>query len=151
VSLENDIKQKEFKSEYQKAVVNIIYTYNQTIDKISYIFKEYDITRQQFNVLRILRGQHPRPVNINVIKERMLDKMSDASRIVERLRIKELLKREKCQEDKRAVEVVITDKGLKLLELLDPRMVEFESKTIQLTEPEAKSLNLLLDKLRGSE
>lgn len=151
MSLENDIKQKEFKSEYQKAVVNIIYTYNQTIDKISYIFKEYDITRQQFNVLRILRGQHPRPVNINVIKERMLDKMSDASRIVERLRIKELLKREKCQEDKRAVEVVITDKGLKLLELLDPRMVEFESKTIQLTEPEAKSLNLLLDKLRGSE
>lgn len=150
MSLENDIKQKEFKSEYQKAVVNLIYTYNHTVDRISTVFKKYDITRQQYNVLRILRGQHPKPTNINLIKERMLDKMSDASRIVERLRIKELLEREQCQQDKRSVEIKISDAGLHLLEQVDPHLLEFESNYIQLSEEEAQTLNHLLDKLRGS-
>lgn len=150
MSLENDIKQKEFKSEYQKAVVNLIYTYNHTVDRISSVFKKYDITRQQYNVLRILRGQHPKPTNINLIKERMLDKMSDASRIVERLRIKELLEREQCQQDKRSVEIKISDAGLQLLEQVDPHLLEFESNYIQLSEEEAQTLNHLLDKLRGS-
>lgn len=150
MSLEKDIKQKEFKNEYQKSVVNLLYTYNDLVANISAIFKEFDITRQQYNVLRILRGQHPRPANINVIKERMLDKMSDASRIVERLRIKGLLKREQCKEDKRAVEVVVTDKGLELLDQLDPKVIVFESQYIQLTTDECKTLNNLLDKLRGS-
>ena len=86
MSLENDIQQREFRNESQKAILNILFTSYFIQDKMNELFKEYDITRQQYNVLRILRGQHPGHASVNLIRERMLDKMSDASRIVERLR-----------------------------------------------------------------
>ena len=86
MKLEKAIRQKGFQNEYQKAIINIIYTHNYLIGKMNPVFKQYGITRQQYNVLRILRGQHPDPATINLIKERMLDKMSDASRIAERLK-----------------------------------------------------------------
>lgn len=149
MSIKQDIKQKGFRNEYQKALINMLYTHNFLIGKMSDIFKKHDITRQQFNVLRILRGQHPNPVTINTIKDRMLDKMSDASRIVVRLKKKEFITSRQGTGDRRATEVVITKKGLNLLKKMDGSVVEFDDLFSNLTKSEANSLNILLDKLRG--
>jgi DNA-binding MarR family transcriptional regulator len=149
VSIKQEIKQKGFRNEYQKALINMLYTHNFLIGEMSDIFKKFDITRQQFNVLRILRGQHPNPVTINTIKDRMLDKMSDASRIVVRLKKKELIKSQQGKGDRRSTEVVITKKGLALLKKMDGSVEEFDNLFSNLTTSEANSLNILLDKLRG--
>src|ERR1700755_2598979 len=102
MSLEEDIQQKAFRNEYQKAILNIMYTHNYLVGRMTDVFKKFDITRQQYNVLRILRGQYPDPASINLIKDRMLEKMSDTSRIVERLRLKGLVQREDGKSDKRS-------------------------------------------------
>ena len=108
------------------------------------------ITAQQYNLLRILRGQHPDFATIGILKDRMLDKMSDASRLVEKLRLKGLAKRIQSKKDRREVNVFITEKGLELLSNLDPKINEFEdSFGAFLNEDEAKQLNFLLDKFRG--
>jgi len=151
MSLEKDIHQKEFRNEYHKATLNIIVTHNYVVGKMNDLFKDFDITRQQFNVLRILRGQHPGHASVNLIKDRMLDKMSDASRIVERLRIKELIKREDCKNDKRAVEVTITDKGLQLLDSMEQLVAKVDSLFFGLSESDARELNSLLDKIRSGD
>jgi DNA-binding MarR family transcriptional regulator len=148
MSLENDIQQSEFRSESQKAILNILYTCYFVQDKMNTLFKKYDITRQQYNVLRILRGQYPGHASVNLIRDRMLDKMSDASRIVERLRLKELITRKSAEKDKRAVEVTITEAGLKLLDEMQDSVDEFESLLNNLSEDETRQLNALLDKLR---
>jgi DNA-binding MarR family transcriptional regulator len=147
--LEDEIKQKEFKNEYQKSLVNIIYTFNWLDTKFKDFFKTYDLTSQQFNILRILRGQHPKPCTINLLKERMLDKMCDASRIVERLRVKNLLERTQCPNDRRSVDIIISDKGLKLLELIDNNIEPLHNTLNSLSPEEIKKLNDLLDKARG--
>lgn len=149
MSLEDDIIQSNFESVHHKGLVNIIYTHNYITSGLNNILKPHDITRQQFNVLRILRGQYPKPSNINLIKERMLDKMSDASRIVERLRVKGLVVRVKCPDDRRAVEVTISDEGLALLKQTDSQSNQFKALLINLTEEEATVLNQLLDKIRS--
>lgn len=148
MSLEDDIVQSNFESVHHKALVNIIYTHNFLNNVLNGIFKSYKITRQQFNVLRILRGQYPKPSNINLIKDRMLDKMSDASRIVERLRVKGLVIREKCPGDRRAVEVMISQEGLNLLKKTDAHSKKIKSLLNNLSDEEAKLLNELLDKIR---
>lgn len=150
MSIENDIKQKQFRSPYQRLSINLIYTSNWLAYGRLDIFRDYGITTQQYNVLRILRGQHPNPVRINDIGERMLDKTSNASRLVDKLLIKELVVRYSCPTDRRAVNVQITDKGLELLNLLDPLVDEEEKKLCKLTPEEATQLSNLLDKLRGS-
>jgi len=150
MGLEEEIGQKEFKTERQKALINLLYTHNHVVNSMNEMFKVHDITRQQFNVLRILRGSHPNAVSINDIKCRMLDKMSDASRIVERLRVKGLIKRVPNKIDRRAVDVIINKTGLELLEKMDPEVDSFEKLLNRLSEHETKQLNLLLDKLRGS-
>lgn len=150
MGLSEDIKQREFKSEHHKALINIIYTYNHIINEMNVFFKEIDITRQQYNVLRILRGQYPNPCSINLIKERMLDKMSDASRIVQRLSSKGLVNRDPSDEDRRSVEVTISKEGLELLSSTDDKVHGFEHLLESLDESEAKQLNELLDKLRES-
>lgn len=148
MSLENDIQQSEFRSESQKAILNILYTSYFIQDQMNTLFKKYDITRQQYNVLRILRGQYPGHASVNLVRERMLDKMSDASRIVERLRLKELVTRKSAEKDKRAVEVTITEAGLKLLEEMQESVDEFEGLLDNLSEEETRQLNGLLDKIR---
>jgi DNA-binding MarR family transcriptional regulator len=148
MSLENDIQQREFRSESQKAILNILYTCYFVQDQMNILFKKYDITRQQYNVLRILRGQYPGNASVNLIRDRMLDKMSDASRIVERLRLKELVHRKSAEKDKRAVEVTITEAGLKLLDEMQEAIDEFESLLDNLSEEETRQLNILLDKIR---
>jgi DNA-binding MarR family transcriptional regulator len=150
MSLEEEIGQKEFRSEKQKALINLMFTHNSLVNRMNGLFKSFDITRQQFNVLRILRGAYPEAVSINDIKCRMLDKMSDASRIVERLRLKKLIKRIPNKIDRRAVDVKITSEGLTLLEKTDPLINEFESVFNALSHDEIQDLNQSLDKIRRS-
>ena len=146
--LEDEIVQKEFLDENHKALVNIIYTHSFLINKMSGFFKSRGITRQQFNVLRILRGQYPNSANLNLIKDRMLDKMSDASRIVERLRLKKLIDRKQSRHDRREVEITINTDGLKLLEDTDIEIKKFYQMFDSLTPDELVLLNRLLDKFR---
>lgn len=147
MSIENDINQRKFKSEYQKAIVNLIYTYNWTTERLKQIFDKEDITMQQFNILRILRGSD-KPLSTLQIRGRMLDKMSDTSRIVDRLVLKGLVKKTVCETDKRLVDVTISDKGRKILQKLDMFEVEIESIVKSLSVEEAEAFNLLLDKIR---
>jgi DNA-binding MarR family transcriptional regulator len=151
MSLENDIQQTTFRNAHQKAILNILYTQNYLVTRMNDVFKPFDITRQQYNVLRILRGQHPQPASINVIKDRMLEKMSDTSRIVERLRIKGLIQREGGKNDKRSTEISITSEGLELLRKMQPRVEGIELEMSALTHEEAQQLNMLLDKVRHQE
>ena len=149
MKLESEIAQRKFQNERHKITVNIIYTYGWLNTLHSAIFKDHGITTQQYNVLRILRGQSPHPTTIKLIRERMLDKMSDASRIVEKLRQKGLAARHISEHDKRHVDVFITKKGLKVLQALDKRQKEFENHSAKLSLKEVQQLNLLLDKMRG--
>jgi DNA-binding MarR family transcriptional regulator len=111
--------------------------------------KKSGITGAQYNILRILRGQYPNPASVNLLKERMLDKMSDASRLVERLLQKDLVDRKICPDDRRRVEVIITERGLNLLKELDQKDDEFDVLFKSLDENEVKAANDLLDKMRG--
>lgn len=149
MGISEDIKQKQFQSEHHKALINLIYTHNYVLNEMNIFFKSIDITRQQYNVLRILRGQYPNPCSINLIKERMLDKMSDASRIVQRLNSKGLVERENSDHDRRAVEVTISKNGLDLLANTDEKVRDFSHLLENLDNNEAKLLNTLLDKIRA--
>ena len=148
MSLEKEIHQREFRNEYHKALINIQHTHNYVVGKLNEQFKVFDVTRQQYNVLRILRGQHPGHASILVIRERMLDKMSDASRIVERLRLKGLVSREFGSKDKRSVEVTITDSGLRLLKQMDSEVNKLEGLLSHISPEEIHNFNDLLDKIR---
>jgi DNA-binding MarR family transcriptional regulator len=150
MELEREIGQKKFRNETHKLEVNLIYTFNWLNAFNVVLFKRHNITGQQYNVLRILRGQHPTPVNIKLIRERMLDKMSDASRIVEKLRVKGFIERTVSSDDRRACDVKITSKGLQLLTNIDSQNSEFEKKFSTLSADEIKEMNRLLDKLRGN-
>jgi DNA-binding MarR family transcriptional regulator len=147
--LEEEIKQKKFRNENQKLAVNIIFTHGWLSSHQSKLFNRFDVTATQYNILRILRGQHPDPVSINVLKERMLDKMCDVSRLVERLRKKGWVERKICEEDRRRVDVSITKEGLMLLEKMDRYNESFDDLLSNISETEARQLNELLDKLRG--
>jgi DNA-binding MarR family transcriptional regulator len=113
------------------------------------LLKPFGVTIPQFNILRILRGQHPKPANVKLLKERMMDKMSDASRLVEKLRAKGLVDRRICDKDRRNVDVLITEDGLKLLENIDEHETEFDKLTANLSNDEMDQWNILLDKMRG--
>jgi len=149
MKLEDEIVQKKFRNETHKLGVNLVYTFNWLDAFHQKYFKKYGITPQQFNVLRILRGQHPKPATIKLLKERMLDKMSDASRIVEKLRVKGLADRHICESDRRNCDVFINDKGLRLLAEIDRDEKIVEDFYSNLSPQEKKQLNDLLDKLRG--
>ncbi len=149
MKLEDEIQQKKFKSEQHKLAINIFYTYNWLSYQNHQNFKTKDITLQQYNVLRILRGQHPNPCNLKLVKERMLDRMSDASRIIDKLKTKGFVERRECPNDRRNVDLLITDKGLKLLKSLDYIDDELKNLFKNLSVSDAKELNDLLDKARG--
>lgn len=147
--IEEEINQKKFNNEFQKATVNLIYTNNWLTTKQKRFLGEYGITLQQFNVLRILRGQNPESISTSAIRDRMLDRSSDASRIVDRIHKQGLVQKKVCPTDKRLVDVKISSKGLKLLEKIDERAEELESALGKLNVEEAKELNRLLDKMRS--
>ena len=148
MKLTEAIKQGSFSDEYQKLVVNIIYTGNWITQRNNEHLKQFGLTVQQYNVLRILRGQHPNPASVNLIIERMLDKMSNASRIVDKLEQKKLATRAFCKDDRRKVDVIITEKGMKLLEEIDIEQKEWLKAYHALSKSEAEEVNNLLDKLR---
>jgi len=149
MSIDQDILQSKFRNEHQKAIVNLLYTYNWVTERSKELFATEDITPQQFNILRILRGSHPTPLSTLQIRERMLDKMSDTSRIVDRLIAKGLVKKGICKDDRRLVDVMITEKGKKLLERLDARQDEIDNIIGNLSKKEATSLSELLNKIRA--
>jgi len=144
--LEEEIIQPAFKDEYQKVLINVFYTSSWLQASLSRLFKKYDLTMPQFNLLRILRGQYPKPATINLLIERMLDKTSNASRLVDKLEAKNLVTRKQCPNDRRTVDVLITQAGLDLLSRMDEENIY--QAINNLTEPEARQLNLLLDKIR---
>jgi DNA-binding MarR family transcriptional regulator len=147
--IEEEIKQKKFKSEYHKVALNLIYTSNWIQLKQNRMFKSADLSAQQYNILRILRGQHPNAANLGLIQERMLDKNSNASRLVEKLKLKKLVDRKESKADRRQVDIEITEKGLQLLKELDVLVDESEILYKTISEEEAVELNRILDKLRG--
>lgn len=144
-----EIKQAKFKNEHQKMLINILFTSGWLSSKHAGNLKPFGISTQQYNILRILRGQHPKPATVNLLIERMLDKNSNASRLVEKLRLKKLVERAVCLDDRRAVNVAITKKGLDLLIELDKQEDKFIEDLKTLSEKEAEQINLFLDKLRG--
>ena len=149
MEISKEIKQTKFKNEYQKMLINILFTSGWLSSKHTCNLKPYGISTQQFNILRILRGQHPKPATVNLLIDRMLDKNSNASRLVEKLRIKKLVERAVCPEDRRAVNVIITQKGLNLLEELDKKDSAIFKELKNVSEKEATTINTILEKLRG--
>ena len=149
MKIEDEIQSSKFEDNYHKAVINVSYTYSWLSNLLRINFEKYNLTSQQFNVLRILRGQSPKPATINMIKERMIDKMSDASRIVDRLVQKELVSRCTNSIDRRAVDIHITEKGLEILSKMDNEFKTSDLLKHNLTEEEAANLSNLLDKMRG--
>lgn len=147
--IEDAIQQKEFKDPFNKAVVNLLFTHSYLVTAQNFLFKPHDISPEQYNVLRILRGQNGKPTTVSSIQDRMLNKMSNASRLVEKLKLKGLVRRDECPADRRQVDVLITEKGLELLQLLERQVEENNCKFVNLSETEANQLNELLDKLRG--
>lgn len=147
--LEDEIAQKEFSSIKSKTIVNLIYTNNWLESNQRDFFKPFGITSQQYNVLRILRDMDPKAATIGLLKEKMLDKMCDVSRMVERLRVKKLINRQLNIEDRRAVDIVISDKGKELLKEIDQFLPSFEQVATPLSVQELEELNNLLDKIRG--
>jgi MarR family multiple gene transcriptional regulator MgrA len=148
-TLEDIIKQKKFTDEYHKAFVGMAYLYNIIDYTQQKLFKEYDITPQQYNALRILRGQHPKPATVGLVKERMIDRNSDASRIVERLRKAGYVERVTCENDRRAVDIIITEKGLALLKKMDSVVANIEEPLKTLDQEEIVKLNDLFDRMLG--
>jgi DNA-binding MarR family transcriptional regulator len=149
MQLQKETYTTQFESEHQQAIVNVLYTYSWCIDRLKQIIVPYEITTQQFNILRILRGRYPKPSTINLLRSRMLDKMSDASRIVDRLVQKDLVFKKANGSDKRAVDILISTKGLELLDQMDKEVSISGIISSNLTEHEAAQLNVLLDKMRG--
>lgn len=149
MKIEEEIKQSVFKTEYQKAYINVVFTAGYLEQAQAALFKPFGITLPQYNILRILRGQHPKPATISMLIERMLDKTSNASRIVDRLEAKELVTRKQCPADRRTVDVMITEKGLDLLKQMDGLEGGKGTGIMNLTEEEATQLNSLLDKIRS--
>lgn len=151
MEIEKAIKQQRFDSEMEKAVINILYTSSWISYDQVHILKRFDLSMQQYNILRILKGQHPKTASVNLLIDRMIDKSSNASRIVEKLRVKEMASRIECPEDRRRVDIAITEKGLKIVALASKEMKHLEILNGALTDQEASQLNLLLNKIRKSQ
>ena len=148
MKIEDEIKQQKFKTPHQKAVINLIYTTSWMQGKQKDIFKTFNITLQQFNILRILRGQHPNSTSATEIKARMLDKNSDVSRLLDRLLAKKLITKRVSPNDKRAADVNLTEEGLELLKAIDKKQSQIDN-VLLLNDEEATILSDLLDKSRG--
>jgi DNA-binding MarR family transcriptional regulator len=147
--LEDDIRQERFNSEHEKAAINILYTGSWLHLLNASRLKSYGITPEQFNVLRILRGSHPQKMMLADITSRMIDKSSNATRLVEKLKQKGLVKREICAENRRQVDIYINDKGLKLLKKIDADAESWSASLKRITKTEAQELSRILDKLRS--
>lgn len=148
--IEEIIKSTVSIDDAKKVVLNIMYTQNVIAEKFNDVLKPYDLSGEQYNVLRILRGQKGNPANMCVIQERMIAKNSNTTRLIDKLLLKDLVTREVCPENRRKIEVLITQKGLDLLTELDPKVLENERLFANnLTQEELEQLNSLLEKYRN--
>lgn len=149
--LEEEIKQVHFRSPFEKAILNVRFT-NGWLDRILLpVLKQYGLSEEQFNVLRILRGQHPTPSSLQLISGRMLNRMSNVTRLVEKLRLNELVTRNVCPENRRKVDILITEKGLAVLDEVAPLLQAEMQRHQHITEDEVAELNRILDKFRGPD
>jgi DNA-binding MarR family transcriptional regulator len=148
MSIEQDIQQEKFSNEHEKAAINILFTSSWLHNINSGRLKPHDITPEQFNVLRILRGSHPKKMMLADITSRMLDKNSNATRLVEKLRQKGFVNREICENNRRQVDISITEKGLGVLKNIDNEETAWLATLKNITKAEAQELNRILDKLR---
>lgn len=149
MKLEEEIKQKNFTNQYQRLTLNIMFTASWLNTQTIRVLKPFGLTPQQYNVLRILRGQNQKPASVGLIQERMLDKSSNASRLIDKLVEKKLIDRKTCPDDRRQMDVKINQKGLDLLLEIEPHIKQMDAAFKSLTEEEAKLAGDLLDKLRG--
>jgi DNA-binding MarR family transcriptional regulator len=150
MKIEEEIKSTVTLDNSKKIILNVIYTQNVIADKLNEILKPYDLSGEQYNVLRILRGQKGNPANMCVIQERMLAKTSNTTRLVDKLLLKNLVTRNVCPENRRKIEVLITQKGLDVLTELDPKVLEHENFfSKNLNSEELELLNQLLEKFRN--
>lgn len=150
MNLENEVGYKSFRNDWQKAAMSILYTQGILYNTYENFFKRFGLTFQQYNALRILRDQYPKPVSTSFLREKMLDKMSDASRLVSRLSAKGLVTVTQNPSDKRLVNILVSEKGLEVLESLDGYFPELDEKLTGISEDEAKTLAIILSKLRAS-
>jgi DNA-binding MarR family transcriptional regulator len=148
MSIEHDIQQEKFTNEFDKAVVNILFTGSWLHNLNTLRFKSHAITPEQYNVLRILRGSYPKSLMLSEITARMIDKSSNCTRLVEKLRQKGFLKREICENNRRQVDIIITEKGLSLLRKIDTESERWLQTLKNISKAEAQELNRILDKLR---
>jgi DNA-binding MarR family transcriptional regulator len=146
--IEDAIQVDTFPSVYQKVSINLIYTMTWADVRLQEFFGEFNLTSSQYNVLRILRGQHPRPVSTAVIRDRMIHRNAGVSRLVDRLAEKGLLTKSTCEADRRLVDVVITPAGLDVLRRMDDQKARIDAIYANLSEDEALELSRLLDKIR---
>ncbi|MCC9135901.1 MarR family winged helix-turn-helix transcriptional regulator [Pontibacter silvestris] len=146
--IEDEINQKDFKDDYRRLLVNLLFTNNWLNQQLAPFFKEFDLTLQQHNVLSILRGQHPDPVCFGEIQERMVDRNSNVTRLVDKLIEKGYVTRCICAENRRMIEVRVTPEGLSLLQQVDDKFPELYRRFHNLTQEEAVLVSNLLDKLR---
>ena len=149
MSLEQDIKQEKFESEFHKVAVNVLFTSSWLYNTNAVRLKPHGITPEQYNVLRILRGSHPKLIMLAEVTCRMIDKSSNATRLVEKLRQKGLVKREPCVNNRRQVDISITAKGLDVLSRIDKESESWVATLKNISKSEAQELNRILDKLRG--
>lgn len=149
MKIEEELKSKVDYNKSTRVVLNLMYTQNVITERFNEIIKPYDISGEQYNVLRILRGQKGCPANMCVIQERMLARTSNTTRLVDKLLLKDLVTRNVCPDNRRKIEVLITQKGLDLLTELDPKVQEHEDIFAKnLTDEELIQLNTLLEKYR---
>lgn len=149
MAIEKDIQQEKFNNDFEKAAINILFTSSWLHNINASRLKPHDITPEQFNVLRILRGSHPKKMMLADITSRMIDKNSNATRLVEKLRQKGLVNREICEKNRRQVDITITEKGLVALKKIDADEEEWLRSLKNISKAEAQELNRILDKLRG--
>lgn len=150
MEIEKVVRVKRFMNCWHKSRVNLLYSGNWLKGEIKDFLSDYEVTQQQFNVLRILRGSRPQPLTTADIRSRLLDRMSDTSRIVDRLCKKGYVAKTRNEQDRRLVDVSITEVGLDLLQRIDYNIDAFDSIMQNLSEDEAEQLSHLLDKLRGN-
>ena len=148
-SISEEIKQLKFDTNYQMAVINLLYTSNVVADKHAVIFKKYDILEQHFNILRIVSGRQGKPISPGEIIEVMLNKNRDLTRLVDKLTKMELLDRQVNPTNRRKVNIAITKNGESVLEKINAELKELMYANVPLTEEESLELSQLLDKLRG--
>ncbi len=149
MKIEDEIKQDHFPSALSKAILNILLTADRISSATNATLKPFGVSKEQFNVLRILKGQYPKPSSLQLISERMISQSSNATRLVEKLRTRDLVARSPCAANRRKVDILITQQGMDLLDAIAPHLKAGGHWEGNMTEEEAKALNRILDKLRG--